>query len=301
MNRSDFTGTGVAMVTPFHQDGSIDFLSIQPLVDFVISGGVDYMVILGTTAETATLSNTEKRTVMDAFVQANAGRIPLVLGMGGNNTSALVNELQQTDFSGFSAVLSVSPYYNRPSQEGIFQHFCALSKASPLPIILYNVPQRTASNMEPETVFRIANQCPNVIGIKEASGDIDQARKLLANRPDGFLVLSGDDMLALPMVLEGGDGVISVIGGGFPQEFSEIISLGMSGDSVLAKQKLDRISKAIELVFDEGNPVGIKSVLSHQSLCSDQVRLPLVAASQSLSSAIKELVGDFAKSSKNYV
>ena len=288
MNRSSFIGTGVAMVTPFNQDGSIDFSSIQPLVDFVISGGVDYLVVLGTTAETATLSVAEKRAVMDAFIQANNERVPLVLGMGGNNTQALVNEFKETDFSGFSAVLSVSPYYNRPSQEGIYRHFCELSKASTLPIILYNVPQRTASNMEVETVLRIANDCSNVIGIKEAKGDIHQAKELIAKRPSGFLVISGDDTLALSMVLEGGDGVISVIGGGFPNEFSEIISLGLSHNADLATQKHAKLSKAIQLIYEEGNPVGIKSVLSHRGLCTDKVRLPLVSASKSLSDRIKD-------------
>jgi len=293
MNRSSFIGTGVAMITPFNNDGSVDYPSIQPLVDFVISGGVDYLVVLGTTAETATLSATEKRLVMDAFIHANNGRVPLVLGIGGNNTQALVNELQDTDFFGFSAILSVSPYYNRPSQEGIYRHFCELSKASPLPIILYNIPQRTGSNMEPETVFRIANDCPNVIGIKEAKGDIHQAKELIAKRPSGFLVISGDDSLALSMVLEGGDGVISVIGGGFPSEFSELISLGLSSNSDLATQNQQKLSKIIQLIYEEGNPAGIKSVLSHRGLCTDQVRLPLVAASQSLSDRIKDCCLDF--------
>lgn len=290
MSTSDFIGTGVAMVTPFNNDGSIAFSSIQPLVDFAISGGVDYLVILGTTAETATLNKNEKRAVMDAFVEANQQRVPLILGMGGNNTQALVDEFRETDFSGFRAILSVSPYYNRPSQEGIYRHFCALSKASPLPIILYNVPQRTASNMEPDTVFRIAKECPNVIGIKEAKGDMAQAKVLIENRPKDFLVISGDDMIALPMVLEGGDGVISVIGGGFPNAFSEIITLGRSGEEALATQKLQQISQAIQLIFEEGNPVGIKSVLAHRGLCSDQVRLPLVPASDSLSNRIKDLL-----------
>ena len=221
-----FIGTGVALVTPFKKDFSVDVEALTRIVNYVIDGGVEYLVILGTTAETATLSNEEKELVINTIVTANAGRLPLVLGVGGNNTMKVVEELKSRDFSDFSAILSVSPYYNKPTQEGIYQHFKAVSEASPLPVIVYNVPGRTASNMLPSTVIRLANDFKNIIGIKEAAGDIVQAMKLIQNKPEGFLVISGDDMITLPMVLAGGAGVISVIGEGFPREFSEMVRLG---------------------------------------------------------------------------
>ena len=222
-----FIGTGVALVTPFKKDFSVDVEALTRIVNYVIDGGVEYLVILGTTAETATLSNEEKELVINTIITANAGRLPLVLGVGGNNTMKVVEELKSRDFSKFSAILSVSPYYNKPTQEGIYQHFKAVAEASTLPVIVYNVPGRTASNMLPSTVIRLANDFKNIIGIKEAAGDIVQAMKLIQNKPEGFLVISGDDMITLPMVLAGGAGVISVIGEGFPREFSEMVRLGL--------------------------------------------------------------------------
>ena len=211
-----FVGTGVALVTPFKKDFSVDTEALKKIVNHVINGGVEYLVVLGTTAESATLSNEEKEVVIHTIVEANNNRLPLVLGVGGNNTAKVVEELKTRDFSKFDAILSVSPYYNKPAQEGIYQHFKAIAEVSPLPIILYNVPGRTASNMLPATVIKLANEFGNVIAIKEAAGDIVQAMKLIQTKPEGFLVISGDDMITLPMVLAGGAGVISVIGEGFP-------------------------------------------------------------------------------------
>ena len=222
-----FVGTGVALVTPFKKDFSVDTESLTKIVNFNIEGGVEYLVVLGTTAESATLTPLEKDLVIKTIKEANAGRLPLVLGVGGNNTMKVVEELQTRDFTGFSAILSVSPYYNKPTQEGIYQHFKMIAQASPLPIILYNVPGRTASNMLPSTVIRLANDFNNIIAIKEAAGDIVQAMKLIQHKPNDFLVISGDDMITLPMVLAGGAGVISVIGEGFPKEFSEMVRLGL--------------------------------------------------------------------------
>ncbi|HEU0138027.1 MAG TPA: 4-hydroxy-tetrahydrodipicolinate synthase, partial [Flavobacterium sp.] len=210
-------GTGVALVTPFKKDFSVDTDALARIVNFQIDNGIDYMVVMGTTAENATLTESEKELVVKTVIEANYGRLPLVIGIGGNDTAKIVKELKSTDLSAFTAVLSVSPYYNKPTQEGIYQHFKAVAEASPLPVIVYNVPGRTASNMLPSTVIRLANDFKNIIGIKEAAGDIVQAMKLIQNKPDGFLVISGDDMITLPMVLAGGSGVISVIAEGFPR------------------------------------------------------------------------------------
>ncbi len=222
-----FIGTGVALVTPFKKDFSVDVEALRRIVNHVIDGGVEYLVVLGTTGEPATLSQDEKELVIATIVEANNGRLPLVLGVGGNNTMKVVEELKTRDFSKFSAVLSVSPYYNKPTQEGIYQHFKMIAEASPIPVIMYNVPGRTASNVLPETVLRLAKDFKNLIGIKEAAGDIVQAMKLIQGKPKDFLVISGDDMITLPMVLAGGSGVISVIGEGYPKEFSEMVRLGL--------------------------------------------------------------------------
>jgi 4-hydroxy-tetrahydrodipicolinate synthase len=221
-------GTGVALVTPFKKDFSIDFEALQRIVNFSIDGGVEYLVVMGTTAENATLTQAEKELVINAVIDFNKGRLPLVLGVGGNNTMQVVEELKTRDFSAFEAILSVSPYYNKPTQEGIYQHYKAIAEASPVPVILYNVPGRTSSNMLPQTVIRLANDFDNIVAIKEAAGDMAQALQLIKNAPKDFLVISGDDMIALPIVLAGGAGVISVIGQGFPKEFSEMIRLGLN-------------------------------------------------------------------------
>lgn len=285
-----FVGTGVALVTPFKNDFSIDVEALKNIVDYVIQGGIEYLVVLGTTAETATLTNEEKELVIKTIVEANKKRLPLVLGVGGNNTAKVVEELQTRDLSDFDAILSVSPYYNKPTQEGIYQHFKAIANVSPLPIILYNVPGRTASNMLPSTVLRLANDFTNVIGIKEAAGDIVQSMKLIQNKPNDFLVISGDDMITLPMVLAGGSGVISVIGEGFPKEFSEMVRLGLQRKVNEAYVLHYKLADAIDMIFEQGNPAGIKEVFKLKNLSENTVRLPLVNVSDELSKRLENFI-----------
>ena len=275
-------GTGVALVTPFNKDFSVDVAALKKIVNFQIDNGISYLVVLGTTAENATLSQEEKELVIQTVIEANNNRLPLVLGVGGNNTFEVVEELKIRDFSKFTAILSVSPYYNKPTQEGIYQHFKAISEASPIPIILYNVPGRTASNMLPATVIRLANDFNNIIAIKEAAGDIVQAMKIIEHKPNDFLVISGDDMIALPMVLAGGSGVISVIGQGFPKEFSSLIQFGLERKVDQAYELQYQLAESIDLIFEQGNPGGIKEVLKSLGLSSNVVRLPLVNVSEDL-------------------
>ena len=282
-----FEGTGVALVTPFKKDFSVDIEALKRIVNHVIDGGVEYLVVLGTTAETATLTNDEKELVINTVVEANNKRLPLVLGVGGNNTAKVVEELKTRDFSNFDAILSVSPYYNKPTQEGIYQHFKAVAEASPLPVILYNVPGRTASNMLPSTVIKLANDFKNVIAIKEAAGDIVQAMKLIQNKPEGFLVISGDDMITLPMVLAGGSGVISVIGEGFPKEFSEMVRLGLQRKVDEAYALHYKLADSIDMIFEQGNPAGIKEVFKTLGLSENTVRLPLVNVNENLANRLE--------------
>lgn len=281
-----FIGTGVALVTPFKKDFSLDFDALKRIVNYVIDGGVEYLVVLGTTAESATLSKSEKEVAIKTVVEANAGRLPLVLGVGGNNTYEVVEELKSRDFTAFSAILSVSPFYNKPTQEGIYQHFKAIAEASPIPIILYNVPGRTASNMSPEVVKRLAKDFKNIIGIKEAAGDIVQAMKLIKDKSKDFLVISGDDMIALPMVLAGGAGVISVIGQGYPIEFSQMIRFGLHRKVEEAYAVQYKIMDAIDMIFEEGNPGGIKEIFSSLGLSENTMRLPLVNVSDGLANRL---------------
>jgi 4-hydroxy-tetrahydrodipicolinate synthase len=283
-------GTGVALVTPFKKDFSVDVEALKKIVSYQIENGIEYLVVLGTTAENAVLTSDEKEIVIQTVIEANNGRLPLVLGVGGNNTAKIIDELQTRDFSKFTAILSVSPYYNKPTQEGIYQHFKAIALASPLPIILYNVPGRTASNMLPATVIRLAKDFKNIIAIKEAAGDIVQAMKLIQNKPKNFLVISGDDMIALPMVLAGGSGVISVIGEGFPKLFSEMIRLGLQRKVDEAYQLHYQIADGIDLIFEQGNPAGIKEVFKTLGLSENTVRLPLVNADEDLASRIHQFV-----------
>lgn len=286
-------GTGVALITPFKSDLSVDVESLAALVNNQIENGIDYLVVLGTTAESATLSKEEKQTVVKTIVEANNNRIPLILGIGGNNTASLVEELKTTDLSAFDAVLSVSPYYNKPTQEGIYQHYKALAAVSPKPLIIYNVPGRTASNILPETVKRLANDFSNIIGIKEAAGDIVQSMKLISLVPKDFLVISGDDMITLPMVLAGGHGVISVIAQGFPAEFSKMVRLGLDGKVKEAYELHYKVAPSIDMIFAEGNPSGIKSLLSSKGMVESVLRLPLVPASEKLRAEIETFVKEF--------
>lgn len=276
-------GTGVALVTPFNaSDASVDYRGLEILIDYNISGGADFLVILGTTGESSTLSASEKVKVIEQVIRFTNKRVPLVLGVGGNHTAAVVEQLKTLDPTDLEAILSVSPSYNRPTQEGIYQHFYAISEASPLPVILYNVPARTGSNMLPETTLKLAHNCKNIIGIKEAVNDMGQILRLLANRPEGFLIFSGDDLLALPLVTAGGDGVISVIAQGIPETFTSVIRDGLQGAFAKAYTNLAPVIPLIDLIFSEGNPAGIKALLASKGICESEVRLPLVKASATL-------------------
>ncbi|NJW51465.1 4-hydroxy-tetrahydrodipicolinate synthase [Salinimicrobium oceani] len=287
-----FHGTGVALITPFKNDLSVDVNALRKLVNFQIENGINYLVVLGTTGESATLTTEEKQLVIDTVVSENNGRIPLVLGIGGNNTAQVVEEVKHTNLEAFDAVLSVSPYYNKPSQEGIFQHYKAVAAASPKPIIMYNVPGRTGSNMLPETVKRLA-QVENIIGIKEAAGDMVQAMKVIEAVPGDFLVISGDDMITLPMVLAGGHGVISVIAQGLPAEFSKMVKLGLDREVDAAYKLHYKIAPSIDLIFAEGNPVGIKALLKKKDIVENNLRLPLVSSTESLAQKIDAFIDNF--------
>jgi 4-hydroxy-tetrahydrodipicolinate synthase len=288
-------GTGVALVTPFKKDFSVDVESLTKIVNYQIENGINYLVVLGTTAENATLNQEEKELVIQTVVAANRGRLPIVLGVGGNNTLKVVAELKNRDFSDFVAILSVSPYYNKPTQEGIYQHFKAISEASPIPVILYNVPGRTGSNVLPSTVIRLANEFKNIVAIKEAAGDLVQAMQLIQHKPKNFLVISGDDMIALPMVLSGGSGVISVIGQGFPKQFSELIRLGLDRKVDAAYELHYLLAKSIDMIFEQGNPGGIKEVLKSLGLSENTLRLPLVNVDADLASRIALFVNEIEK------
>lgn len=287
-----FKGTGVALITPFKNDLSLDLEGLKKVVEYSIDGGVEYLVVMGTTAENATLTPAEKKQVIHTVVEIAKGKLPIVLGVGGNDTMKVVKELQETDLSDFDAILSVSPYYNRPTQEGIYQHYKAVSEASTLPIIMYNVPARTGSNMTAETTLRIGRDFDNIIGIKEAAGDMVQMLRLLKDRPEGFLVISGDDMIALPTVLSGGDGVISVIGQGLPVQFTQMIRDGLIGNLAAAKEKHFALMESIDLIFAEGNPAGIKALLHKKGICGPSVRLPLVQASEQLNEQLATYLKD---------
>ncbi|MGB5228809.1 MAG: 4-hydroxy-tetrahydrodipicolinate synthase [Eudoraea sp.] len=288
-------GTGVALITPFNLDLSVNIDALKRVVNFCIEGNIDYLVVLGTTGESVTLTNSEKQLVIDVVVAENAGRLPLVIGIGGNNTQLVSEELLQTNLKDFAAVLSVSPCYNKPTQEGIYRHYKALSLASEKPLILYNVPGRTGSNIEPDTVLRLANDCSNIIGIKEAAGDMVQLRSLINKLPSDFLVISGDDFTALPTVLEGGVGVISVLGQGLPNEFSRMIRLGLQGKEEEALVLHNAMIEGMKLIFEEGNPAGIKAILQTHGICEPTVRLPLVEVSIELKRRIDKFMRAFAK------
>jgi 4-hydroxy-tetrahydrodipicolinate synthase len=279
-------GTGVALVTPFKKDFSVDVEALTRIVNYQIDNGINYLVVLGTTAENATLSQEEKELVVQTVVSTNNGRLPLVLGVGGNNTHKIIEELQSRDFSHFVAILSVSPYYNKPTQEGIYQHFKAIATASPVPVIIYNVPGRTGSNMLPSTVLRLAHDFKNIVAIKEAAGDLVQAMSIIKDKPKDFLVISGDDMIALPMVLAGGSGVISVIGQGFPKQFSELIRLGLDKKVDEAFKLHYQLADSIDMIFEQGNPGGIKEVLKSLGISENCLRLPLVNVNTDLATRI---------------
>ncbi|WP_457611487.1 4-hydroxy-tetrahydrodipicolinate synthase [Lutibacter sp.] len=289
----ELIGTGVALVTPFNQDKSVDFEGLKRLVNYQIANGINYLVLLGTTGEPATLTLKEIEQVKDTVVKTTNGRVPLVLGIGGNNTNAVVDEIKTTDLSDYCAILSVSPYYNKPTQEGIYQHFKAIAAVSSKPIIIYNVPSRTGSNIDPSTVIRLANNFENIVAIKEAAGDMIQVFRLIQKKPANFMVISGDDMIALPMVLAGGSGVISVIGQGLPKDFSEMIQMALKGNVKIANELHYKIMESIDYIFEEGNPAGIKALLKKLNICLGDVRLPLVNASYDLQQKINTFVDNY--------
>lgn len=267
---------GVALVTPFKSDKSIDFEALARLIDYQIQGGVDYLVVLGTTSENPTLEPSEREAVRDFVTDRVAGRVPLVLGCGGNNTAALLREIRQVDPTRFSAILSVVPYYNKPSQEGIYRHYAAVAEASPLPVVLYNVPGRTGVNMTPETTLRLATDFPNIVGIKEASGNMVQVDEIIKHKSPDFMVISGDDAVTFPLITLGAVGVISVIGNAFPREFSRMVRLALAGDYAAARTIHHRFNDLFGLLFVDGNPAGVKCVLNAMGLCENELRLPLV-------------------------
>ena len=281
-------GTGVALVTPFKEDKTIDVPALERLVHSQVENGVDYLVVLGTTAETPTLSTEEKELVKKTVKQANNGRLPMVLGVGGNNTQTIVEQVREVSPKDYIAILSVTPYYNKPSQEGLYQHYKAVAEATELPILLYNVPSRTGVNMDYRTTLRLAKEVPNIIGIKEASGNIVQIMHLLRGRRENFLVISGDDATALPTVLLGGDGTISVLGQAFPEQYSQMIRQGLEGNYKEANTIQYQLLEVMELIFKEGNPVGIKALLSLLGVINTlEVRLPLVNATEGLQKELK--------------
>ena len=283
-------GTGVALITPFNEDLSVDYIGLKKLINHQIEGGVNYLVLMGTTGESAVLSKVEKQEVIAFCKKINAGKLPIVLGIGGNNTLALVEEIKNTDFTGVDAVLSVSPAYNKPTQEGIYQHYKLIADVCPLPIILYNVPGRTASNMEVETTLRLANNFDNIVAVKEASGDMDQIMKIIKNKPSDFVVLSGDDGLTLPMIYMGAEGVISVIGQSHPKEYSNMVSFGMSGNKKIANQLHYELYDFYGPLYAEGNPAGVKACLELLGICKAVVRPPLVEASDTIKNQLKTLL-----------
>ncbi|MDB5120158.1 MAG: 4-hydroxy-tetrahydrodipicolinate synthase [Sphingobacteriales bacterium] len=283
-----FHGTGIALVTPFNSDQTIDFQGLENLINHTIEGGVEYLVSLGTTGETATLSKEEKQSVFDFTVKIVNGRVPLVAGIGGNSTLEIVEYIKRFNSEGFDAILSVSPYYNKPTQEGIYQHYKAISEASPLPIILYNVPGRTGSNMTADTTLRLAHHFENIIGIKEASGDFEQCNKILKDKPENFFLTSGDDPITLPLVAMGAVGIISVVGNALPQLLSTMVRMCLDGKFIEAQPLHFSLIDITSLCFVEGNPAGVKAVLKQLDVCGDTLRLPLVNVSSGTFDKITE-------------
>ena len=291
-----FRGTGVALITPFNNDLSVDFQALEALVEYNISNGTDYLVISGTTGESVTITKQEKAEIVHFISKVNNGRLPLVLGIGGNNTAAVIEEINNSDLSSIDAILSVSPYYSKPTQEGVYQHFKAISEASSKPIILYNVPGRTSSNVLPETIVRLANDFDNIIGVKEAANNVGQYLELLRTKPSDFLIISGDDDLALTVALAGGAGVISVIGQALPEAFSKMIRLGLDGKAEEAYSIHFDLMPITGLIFSENNPAGIKAVLEQLNISKPHVRLPLVQATDELKTKIAKALKVLGKS-----
>ena len=293
--KEHFSGTGVALVTPFMENGSVDFAAVAKVVDRVVEGGVDYIVVLGTTGETPTLTTDERKALIRFVRDRVGGRTGLVVGVGGNCTREVVATLKTWDLSGYDAILSVNPYYNKPNQEGLYQHFKAVAEASPLPVILYNIPGRTGVNMTPETIARLATDCKNIIGVKEASGNLEQMECVRSLAPADFLLISGDDGLTVEVIKRGGVGVISVLANIYPAETVQIVNLALEGDFEGATCRIERAEPFIASLFEEGNPVGIKCALAVKGVCRDTMRLPLVAGSEALRSKMERLIEEYEK------
>jgi len=289
-----FKGLGIALVTPFTSDGQIDYESLKRLIDYQINNGADFLCIMATTGEIPTLTTEEKQRIKELVLNIVQGRLPILMGCGGNNTSAVVEELQKNDFDGIDGILSICPFYNKPTQEGLFKHFEAISKATTLPIVLYNVPGRTGVNMEAETTIKLAHECPNIVAIKEASGNLKQVEEIIKNKPSNFDVISGDDALTYQIIERGATGVISVIGNAFPKEFSNMVHLELKGDYENALKIHRNLTDIFDLLFIDGNPAGIKATLSEMGMIENVLRLPLVPARpgtiQSISKLVKELL-----------
>ncbi len=290
---SKFKGTGVAIVTPFTKDGNVDFKSLEKVVNHIIKGGVEYIVALGTTGESVTLSKEEKQSVVEHVIEMVDKRVPIVLGLGGNNTQEIITSLKKNTFNHIDAILSVSPYYNKPNQRGIYQHYKAIAEVSPVPVILYNVPGRTASNITADTTLKLAADFKNIIGIKEASGNLEQCMKIIKYKPKDFLVISGDDLLTLPILASGGDGVISVVANAFPKDFSEMTRQILAGNVKEAQRLHYKLTDITEQLFADGNPAGIKAVLEMMKICPANVRLPLVKINKATQNALAEMVEEY--------
>jgi 4-hydroxy-tetrahydrodipicolinate synthase len=294
MKQQLFSGTGVALITPFRrQQETVDFTKLEALIENIIASGVDYIVALGTTSEAATMTTAERAAVQEFIVETVAGRCPIMLGLGGNNTLHLTDTIAGTNFDGISGILSVTPYYNKPNQRGLLQHYRSVAEASPVPVIMYNVPGRTGVNLAAETTLTLAHECPNIIGIKEASGNIQQAMEILRQRPAGFRVISGDDALTYPLLALGADGVISVMANALPKEMSDMVRLAMKGDLKKALPLQMKMLPLMNAIFDEGNPTGIKALLEIQGSITNILRLPLVKASKTLTNKLSTLYNEF--------
>lgn len=291
--KNPFIGTGVALVTPFRKQETIDFSKLESLINNIIEGGVDYIVALGTTSEAATMTDTERHALQDFIVESVGGRCPIMLGLGGNNTLAVRDAIANTNFDGISGILSVAPYYNKPNQRGLAQHFKQIADASPVPVIIYNVPGRTGVNIQAETTLQLANECSNIVGIKEASGNINQVMQILRNKPDNFMVISGDDSLTYPMMTMGTSGVISVMANALPKEMSQMVKFALKGDQKKALPLHFRMLPLMNAIFDEGNPTGIKALLEIQGQIGNTLRMPLVKASKQLYNKLSALYDEF--------
>jgi len=283
-----FRGTGVAIVTPFKNDTSIDFSALGRVVNNIIKGGVNYIVAMGTTGEASTLSKDEKQAIISYVTETVDKRVPVVIGIGGNNTQEVINQIRDTDMDGVDGILSVAPYYNKPSQRGLFQHFKAIATCSPVPVIIYNVPGRTCSNISSDTCIELANECDNIVAVKEASGDIAQIMRIIKGKPENFIVISGDDMMTIPVIAAGGSGVISVLANAFPAECNELVSMAMKSNFKAAREIQFRFMETIELLFADGNPSGVKAFLSTMNLCQNNLRLPLVPVNRTILSRIQK-------------